>query len=94
MQADVLLSPWLTLSHLGGLPRCQDPHLYKQSNGSWRLLFHQYTLGHVAGNKTQPCPAFLDPAKAGPDPSWKVVGGKADSLTADIAGDWVYNYWG
>ena len=32
---------------------------------SWRLLFHQYTLRHAPGNKSQPCPPTFELQKAG-----------------------------
>ena len=68
----------------------EDPHLYWSSRAQrWRLLFHQYTLGLQHGKQ---CPAASEPA-AGPDPSLAAVGGYAESATADILGEWTYNYF-
>ena len=62
-------------------------------DGTWRLLFHQYTLRHALNNKTEPCPPASEVGRAGPDPSVAVVGGYARSTTHDILGPWEYNYW-
>ena len=70
----------------------EDPFLYRAPDGTWRLLFHQYTLLHAPNNKSDVCMAMGDPA-AEPDPSQAVVGGYARSLTADVLGEWEYDYW-
>lgn len=69
----------------------QDPFLYFL-DGRWQILFHQYTLSTAPNNKSVPCAAMHDP-NAGEDPSLDVVGGHAMSLTADLFGEWEYNYW-